>query len=77
MLGCICELFRIETLNMSRAEFSKATGLTVSQIRHFEQGRSTNMNILQAYLVMGMPLDVIVHWVETGRVYMEVRNNVK
>lgn len=48
-IGEACWKYRTDVLKISRKDFSKNTGLTVSQIRHFEQGRSRNMEILLAY----------------------------
>lgn len=56
MLGARCEQFRINFLGMTRKQFSEKTGLSVSQIRHFEQGRSRNMNILMAYMKFGFEI---------------------
>ena len=57
MIGYICERYRVECLGMTRKQFSNETGLSVSQIRHFEQGRSRNMKILLQYIRLGLDIE--------------------
>ena len=57
MIGVICQNFREGQLGLTRKQFSQKTGLTVSQIRHFEQGRSRNMNILMKYVLLGLDIE--------------------
>lgn len=51
-----CKNFRVNELKITRRQMSIKTGLTVNQIFHFENGRSTNMFVLLAYIKLGMRL---------------------
>lgn len=50
-LGLMCKYFRKNVLHLTLKQFSKLNNKPVSSISAFENGRSTNINFLQFYLV--------------------------
>ena len=50
-LGLMCKYFRKNALHLTLKQFSKLNNKPVSSISAFENGRSTNINFLQLYLV--------------------------
>ena len=50
-LGLMCKYFRKNILHLTLKQFSKLNSKPVSSISAFENGRSTNINFLQMYLV--------------------------
>ena len=50
LIGRICFRYRREVLSYSLEEFSTITGIKISTLSHFENGRSKNLNILFSYL---------------------------
>lgn len=50
-LGLICKYFRKNVLHLTLKQFSKLNNKPVSSISSFENGRSTNINFLELYLV--------------------------
>lgn len=73
-IGDKCLKFREYTLKITRLEFSKETGLSVSQIRHFEQGRSRNMMILIEYMRRGLSILDLVKDIDTARILSNADN---
>lgn len=47
----MCKYFRKNVLHLTLKQFSKLNNKPVSSISSFENGRSTNINFLQLYLV--------------------------
>lgn len=50
-LGLMCKYFRKNVLHLTLKQFSKLNNKPVSSISSFENGRSTNINFLELYLV--------------------------
>lgn len=50
-LGLMCKYFRKNILHLTLKQFSKLNNKPVPSISAFENGRSTNINFLQLYLV--------------------------
>lgn len=50
-LGLMCKYFRKDVLHLTLKQFSKLNDRPVPSISAFENGRSTNINFLQLYLV--------------------------
>lgn len=50
-LGLMCKYFRKNVLHLTLKQFSKLNNKPVPSISAFENGRSTNINFLQLYLV--------------------------
>lgn len=50
-VALMCKYFRKDILHMTLRQFSREHEIPVSSISSFENGRSTNMNFLQFYLV--------------------------
>lgn len=50
-IGRYCFTFRRETLGMTLQEFSEKTRVPLKTISAFENGRSSNMNILLKYVL--------------------------
>lgn len=75
-IGDKCLKFREYTLKITRLEFSNETGLSVSQIRHFEQGHSRNMMILIEYMRRGLSVLDLVKDMDTARILSKTDNKL-
>ena len=50
-LGSICGLFRKKRLKLTLREMARKTGVPISTLNSFEQGRSSSLNVFYVYLV--------------------------
>lgn len=50
-LGSICGLFRKKRLKLTLRDMARKTGVPISTLNSFEQGRSSSLNIFYVYLV--------------------------
>ena len=48
-----CKLFRMNILNLSLKEVSEITGLKLSTLSSFENGRSNNLKYIKIYYDLG------------------------
>lgn len=51
-----CKEFR-QFLGISRKKFAEMNNLTFAQVYHFERGESKNMDILMAYIDLGLDIN--------------------
>ena len=49
-VGKFCKIFRVEVLKMTLEELSEKTGIKVSTLSSFENGRSKNIEHINSYL---------------------------
>ena len=50
-IGEICGMFRKHKLHKTLKEVSRETGVSIATLSAFENGRSSNANLLECYLV--------------------------
>lgn len=50
-IGELCGMFRKHKLHKTLKEVSRETGVSVATLSAFENGRSSNANLLECYLV--------------------------
>lgn len=50
-LGSICGLFRKKRLKLTLRDMARKTGVPISTLNSFEQGRSSSLNVFYVYLV--------------------------
>ena len=50
-LGSICALFRKKRLKLTLRDMARKTGVPISTLNSFEQGRSSSLNVFYVYLV--------------------------
>ena len=50
-LGSICGLYRKKRLKLTLRDMARKTGVPISTLNSFEQGRSSSLNVFYVYLV--------------------------
>ena len=50
-LGSICGIFRKKRLKLTLRDMARKTGVPISTLNGFEQGRSSSLNVFYVYLV--------------------------
>lgn len=50
-LGSICGIFRKKRLKLTLRDMARKTGVPISTLNSFEQGRSSSLNVFYVYLV--------------------------
>lgn len=50
-LGSICGIFRKKRLKLTLRDMARKTGVPISTLNSFEQGRSSSLNVFYIYLV--------------------------
>ena len=50
-LGSICGTFRKKRLRITLRDMARKTGVPISTLNSFEQGRSSSLNVFYVYLV--------------------------